>query len=401
MSYARTEIKGIIFSNSYQAYNGFTLVCPQEGNGIWLIDMKGNLVNHWNINNKPAGYVELLPNGNLLFAAKHPENPLYEIEGAGGILIEVDWDGNIIWNYKDPCLHDSFYRKNNGNTLIIKWVEIPKSIANKVKGGVSGTEKDGVMWGDEIQEINQDGTVEWKWVAHEHLDPEVDISCPICSRTEWAHANGCLELPDGDILVSLWKNNEVIIFDKKTGNITWRWGYGQLAHPYNPILLDNGNILLFDSGYHRPGIDLGNSRILEIVPKSGDIPWSYEEDASQLFYSSTISNCQRLPNGNNLLCEGSTGRIFEITKKGELVWEYINNLPSYSPSVYESKHCKVFSAMRYGINYSGLKRKSQIIPKKQPAPGVDFGNNMKTTENKKKEEVTEESVLNRLRQLGY
>lgn len=404
MSYARTSIKGIVFSNSYQAFNGFTLFTPYDGTRVWLIDMKGEMVNYWDMGVKAAGYTELLPNGSLLFTGKHPDSPLPDVEGAGGILLEVDWDGNIIWNYENPCLHDSFFRKDNGNTLVIKWVKIPKNIADKVKGGIPGTEREDTMWGDTIQEITQKGLIQWSWTAHEHLDPELDISCPICPRIEWTHANGCLELPDGDILVTFWKNNEIIVLNKNSGDVTWRWGYGQLAHPYNPTLLDNGNILVFDSGYHQQGADKANSRVLEIVPYTGDIIWSYEhEEDNHLFYSSTISNCQRLPNGNNLVCEGSTGRIFEITSNGELVWEYINNLPLNSTFLPDSKHCKVFAAKRYGVDYSGLKRGPKTIVKKQAAPGMYSEKDSKIASNIKEENQkgTKEAVLSRLRRLGY
>ena len=42
------------------------------------------------------------------------------------------------------------------------------------------------------------------------------------------------------------------------------------------------------------------------------------------FFSPFISNAQRLPNGNTLICEGSSSRIIEVTPKLEIVWEYVN-----------------------------------------------------------------------------
>ncbi|NNK57052.1 MAG: thioredoxin, partial [Desulfofustis sp.] len=42
------------------------------------------------------------------------------------------------------------------------------------------------------------------------------------------------------------------------------------------------------------------------------------------FYSPFISSAQRLPNGNTLITEGSGGRIIEVTKDHEIVWEYIS-----------------------------------------------------------------------------
>jgi hypothetical protein len=42
------------------------------------------------------------------------------------------------------------------------------------------------------------------------------------------------------------------------------------------------------------------------------------------FYSSFISSARRLPNGNTLIDEGMNGRIFQVTNKGEIAWEYIS-----------------------------------------------------------------------------
>ena len=41
------------------------------------------------------------------------------------------------------------------------------------------------------------------------------------------------------------------------------------------------------------------------------------------FYSPFISSAQRLPNGNTLICEGSDGRVFEVTAEHEIVWEFV------------------------------------------------------------------------------
>ncbi|MBA7705857.1 hypothetical protein ES703_114697 [subsurface metagenome] len=147
------------------------------------------------------------------------------------------------------------------------------------------------MWGDAIQEVRPSGEVAWEWVAHQHLDLNVDIICPLCSRSTWTHGNACIELPDDDILTSFMKTNTIAIIDKKTGNIKWRWGRGELAHQHSPTMLDNGNILVFDNGFHQDGFPPGSSRVLEVNPSSGEMVWSYEggEKSPMLFYSSMMS----------------------------------------------------------------------------------------------------------------
>ncbi len=60
--------------------------------------------------------------------------------------------------------------------------------------------------------------------------------------------------------------------------------------------------------------------MLEIDPVTLELVWSY---ASANFLSWNISGAQRLANGNTLITEGATGRVFEVTSDGEIVWEYM------------------------------------------------------------------------------
>ena len=388
MSVAFTSIKGVTFYNSRWAYTGLNLLTPVDGEGVWLIDMLGEFVHHWHLGYKPGCYGELLPNGHLLYEGKVEDGPLTALDGAGGILLELDWDGNLVWKYQDPYLHHAFYRMKNGNTLVLKWVEVPTDLATKVKGGHPEAPEKGTMWGDAIQEITPNGKVVWEWVGYKHLDPEVDVICPLCFRDTWTHANAVVELPDGNILTSFMKTNTLAIIDKQTGTIKQRLGSGEFTHQHSPTVLDNGNILVFDNGYHELCCPNVMSRVLEINPSSGKIVWSFGGgDEKQLFYSSTMSSCQRLPNENTFICEGTWGRLFEVNPSGELVWEYVNNLPSYDTSPIKSKSCPVYSAYRYGMDYSGLKRAVPLPEAKQPAPG---------TVSKE-----EEALRSRMASLGY
>ncbi len=35
-----------------------------------------------------------------------------------------------------------------------------------------------------------------------------------------------------------------------------------------------------------------------------------------------ISGAQRLPNGNTQICVGESGKILEVTRDGQIAWEY-------------------------------------------------------------------------------
>jgi hypothetical protein len=67
------------------------------------------------------------------------------------------------------------------------------------------------------------------------------------------------------------------------------------------------------------------SRVLEINPVTLELVWSY---TNPRFFSTNISGAQRLPNGNTLITAGAGGRVFEVTKEGAIVWEYM--YPTFS-----------------------------------------------------------------------
>ena len=57
---------------------------------------------------------------------------------------------------------------------------------------------------------------------------------------------------------------------------------------------------------------------------SNQIVWQYGSKSNQGFFSHIGSGCQRLANGNTLICAMTEGHLLEVTEGGELVWEYIN-----------------------------------------------------------------------------
>jgi hypothetical protein len=83
--------------------------------------------------------------------------------------------------------------------------------------------------------------------------------------------------------------------------------------------------------------------------------WNYrdEDNDNVIFYSCFMSGCQRLPNGNTLITESNYGRIFEVHRKGEIVWEYVN--PDFVKVPEYGTNNVVPRAQRYGLDYPGLK----------------------------------------------
>ena len=77
--------------------------------------------------------------------------------------------------------------------------------------------------------------------------------------------------------------------------------------------------------------------------------WKYQDRPAWNFFSPRMGNAQHLPNGSTLICESSFGRFFEVTKEGEIVWEYVNPFvgrPFFAGSP-DTQGNLVFRALRY------------------------------------------------------
>jgi len=246
-------------------------------------------------------------------------------------IIEVDWQGHIVWQWRP---HEHF------------------------------------------EELGFDDAAKQALRANPNLRAlsAADVGSDVDAIGDWLHINSLSVLgpnrfydagdqrfhPD-NLIWDAREANIIAIVSKQTGKIVWKlgprydgteaehklgWIIGQHhAHliPYG--LPGAGNLLVFDNGgwagYGEPnpsapdGLKTARrdySRVLEIDPTTLEIKWQYTPkeagfvvplDAAR-FYSPFISSAQRLPNGNTLITEGSDGRIFEVTRQHELVWEYIS-----------------------------------------------------------------------------
>jgi len=105
-----------------------------------------------------------------------------------------------------------------------------------------------------------------------------------------------------------------------------------------------GNLLVFNNGRGRD--DGEYSTVVEITPPvepggtyartrpafgPSRFAWEYMAEKETDFYSGHISGAQRLANGNTLICSGEQGRVFEVTRAGDTVWEYVNPFRSNRP----------------------------------------------------------------------
>jgi hypothetical protein len=310
-----------------------------------LIDMNGEVVHRWeNPNITNIWHAEPLSNATIL--------AIVNIRGIPGpSLAEIDKDNAIRWTFHDAnhtSAHHDLERLDNGNTLILYNRKVNEPAISPLP-----------ILDDYILEINPQGEVVWEWHTIGHFDEfgfnEEQKRYISQVAGDWCHTNSISPIPanvyhddrfkPGNIIVSQRNTSIIFVIDKATGSIVWKIGpddnltIGQHdVKMLPPSLPGAGMILAFDNGGAAgyPVQYRFYSRVVEINPVRQRIERAYNEvlngRPSSMFFSPYISGAQRLPNGNTLIVEGSSGRIFEITSVGEIVWEYINPFFNYSRS---------------------------------------------------------------------
>ena len=229
------------------------------------------------------------------------------------------------------------------------------------------------------------GTIVWQWHLWDHMiqdyDPAknnygvvanhpelIDVNGPGIKIPQfWNHVNGIDHNAQLDqIMLSIRGNSELFVIDHQTttaqaashaggrynkgGDILYRWGNPQqydrgtsatqqLFQQHHTHWIETncpgaGDMLIFNNGIGRgystineivPPVDAAGSYTLATGAAYGPSTpaWTYTSSPATNFYSAEISGCQRLPNGNTLICEGIKGNLFEVNTAGQTVWRYL------------------------------------------------------------------------------
>lgn len=233
-----------------------------------------------------------------------------------------------------------------------------------------------------------DAKIVWQWNVWDHLiqshdqtknnfgSPDqhrekIDLNYIDRPIADWIHCNSIDYNPQLDQIMLCGRTfDEIWVIDHSTttaeaatgkggrtgqgGDLLFRWGnpftyfagtpfdqklFGQHDPHWIPQGLPGaGRVLVFNNGSDRDERPFSTVDELQLkVDSVGRYPYEPEEpfgpdkltwryEAGNTLYSQRVSGSQRLPNGNTLICEGETGRVFEVSQAGKIVWDYENTL---------------------------------------------------------------------------
>ena len=359
---------------------GYTLfdVIPEGGNSefgalIVIVDETGEVV--WYQVGTRFTDVRQTASGNLIF-----------LQGAK--LIEMDMLGNTIREWKAQgkskkktsdmtvatrSFHHEAYPMDNGNFLVLS-IEAKRFDNYPTNAWKPDSPKESILVaGDLIVEFTPDASVVNEWSLLQLLDPyrvgydslgKYWDSFFGTKTRDWAHANSVIHSPkDDSIIVSIRHQDAVVKFSRKTGDLIWilgdhaNWNKTKFAkyllkpingqefffpyHQHSPMILPNGNILLYDNGNYRASpfkkivpVPKNFSRAVEYKINEAnmtvELVWEYGQFADKPIFSGALGDANYLPKTGNVLI--THGNIFE-KKQGKKLSAQIVEVTHTTPAV--------------------------------------------------------------------
>ncbi|RKZ41105.1 MAG: hypothetical protein DRQ49_06130 [Gammaproteobacteria bacterium] len=372
----RHEKGGIFQYNAEKAYNGFTLFTSRHSQIVLLISMEGEIVHEWHFpfssvwTNPPhiafpvsddfitGRKAHLYPNGDLLaIYVGNGDTPW----GYG--LVKIDKNSKVIWKYAEHVHHDVDVGSDGKIYTLIQ--EITTEKIPGIALAPPMIEDSIVILSPQGQELkrlsisnvfrNSDFSSILKWPANnskgdiwhtntvEVLDKQFAALFPF--------------LKEGQVLVSMRNVDTIAVIDLDNERVVWATR-GPWHWQHDPDFLSNGNMLIFDNLGHRG--KGGESRIIEFDPMTMEIIWQYTGDDKDILFSRTMSSQQRLPNGNTLITESKNGRILEVTREKEIVWEFLTpfRVPNEPQRAATINGAQRFHPDSLNFEFSNLKQNS-------------------------------------------
>ncbi len=327
-----------------QAYPGLRLVTG-VGDSLRLfakvLNVGGQLVHSWDVDwwrtwpdpvHLPEGIAPRSRPGGLILGAAVMGNGDLVFNYTNLGMVRLDLDGRVVWRLPYRT-HHSMNVSEDGNIWVC-------GVRRRMESDPRFPYRPVPYDENTVLEVSPQGEILREWSVPEILrrsgrlgvmqqpaEPYFEL------LDDRLHMNDAEPFPDaleegffgrGDVLVSLRNPSTIFVFNEDTESIKYI-STGIFTRQHDPDFIDGDTFSVFDNNPGNPSDDgVLHSRILIISAPGDSTRVYYEGGADNPFFTGAQGAHQWLPNGNLLLTDAHYGRVFEVTREGEIVWEYVN-----------------------------------------------------------------------------
>ena len=367
------EKEGVTIHDRERAAGGLTLLQGFMPGGMQarLIDAEGNLVHSW-----PIAFDEVWPDAEQVLPAKRiPVNDgRYISQGMwpnpdGSIIVsfnalgaaKLDPCGKLVWRTDRPT-HHSVTPAGDGNFWIPGMIGLERTEKRLLPTHMSAEQLEAETLTDHnyhesVLLISPDGKTlrelsVLKAIAdaglegalyQSHTDLITDathindidlVTQPLADRIDGVEV--------GDLLISSRAMNMIFIMDEIDGTLKW-YHQGPWVRQHDPDINADGTISIFNNRNITVG-GYDGSQIVLFDPTTRKTTIQHPASEADRFDAAAMGVHQLLENGNRFIVEPGTGRVFEATPEGDVVWDY--------RLAYDDEYASLFTfAMRLPDSY--------------------------------------------------
>ncbi|MEX0871755.1 MAG: arylsulfotransferase family protein [Aquisalimonadaceae bacterium] len=345
---ARSNRRGVTVHDPERATHGLTLYTSGHAAAAFLVDMDGAVVHRWerpysSIWDDTAAARKPVPDRQIYFrrARMYPNGDLLAVyDGVGDSpygygMVRLDRNSDVLWKNLDHFHHDVAIAENGHiHGLTHAFRETPpaglehlsRPVLDDYLTIVSPVDGRTLRKISLLEAVNRSEFRRQLWSLPFYTlgDPLHTNAVDVLGREDAERLSRKVPVAaQGQVLLSFRElgGGTIALLDVERESIVWAL-HGSWRSQHDPDILANGNILLFDNFGHYG--EEGRSRVIEVDPATGGIVWQYAGTTSDRLESLIRSAQQPLPNGNVLITESDGGRLLEVSRDGDVVWEYIN-----------------------------------------------------------------------------
>ncbi|WP_170397021.1 arylsulfotransferase family protein [Ruegeria arenilitoris] len=266
--------------------------------------------------------------------------------------VKVDRCSGLVWSISKPTHHSLVKAENGGYWILGRHIWKASEFPDRFPPFSTAAKNQDILE-DTLMRVSEDGEI-----IEEFSIPQLLVDngmLPLLTangenfttkdvlRSEIVHANQANELPAamadafplfeaGDIVISMRQLNLVVVLDPENRIIKWHQT-GPWLRQHDAEFRPDGRLSIFNNNVFRTAYSRERTRldtpfktnIIVVDPVTRTTEVVFGEQPDQKLLSVIRGQHQIVESDGVLITEFDAGRVLEIDRNGQVVWEYVND----------------------------------------------------------------------------